>query len=58
LAASPDTGVNAGEVLKSLLAKAGGRGGGNPALAQGSLPSKQAMETVLRQLTAGADQPA
>ena len=51
LAASLDSGVNAGERLKSILAKAGGRGGGNAALAQGSVPSKEALESVLSQLT-------
>ena len=52
LAASPDSGVNAGELLKSVLAKVGGRGGGNAALAQGSLPSAEALESVLAQLAA------
>jgi alanyl-tRNA synthetase len=51
-AASPDSGVNAGELLKSILAKSGGRGGGNAVLAQGSIPSKEALESVLRELTA------
>jgi alanyl-tRNA synthetase len=37
LAASKDSGINAGQVLKEALAKAGGRGGGSPAMAQGSL---------------------
>ena len=37
LAASSDSGVNAGEVLKAALAEAGGRGGGNQTVAQGSL---------------------
>jgi alanyl-tRNA synthetase len=40
LAASPDSGMNAGEFLKGALAKAGGRGGGSATMAQGSLPSK------------------
>jgi alanyl-tRNA synthetase len=47
LAASADAGVHAGDLLKSILASAGGRGGGNPALAQGSLPSIQALERAL-----------
>jgi alanyl-tRNA synthetase len=37
LAASSDSGVNAGEALKAALAEAGGRGGGNSSVAQGSL---------------------
>jgi alanyl-tRNA synthetase len=55
LAASPsaskDSGVHAGDVLKRALADAGGRGGGNAALAQGSLPSKEALEQLVRSLT-------
>jgi alanyl-tRNA synthetase len=46
LACSKDSGVNAGDLLKRALTEAGGRGGGNPTLAQGSLPSKEALETV------------
>ena len=38
LAASPDSGVHAGERVKAALTAAGGRGGGNAGLAQGSLP--------------------
>jgi alanyl-tRNA synthetase len=44
LAASADSGVNAGEVLKAALAEAGGRGGGNATVAQGSLGSKESLE--------------
>jgi alanyl-tRNA synthetase len=51
LAASKDSGVHAGDVLKRALADAGGRGGGNAALAQGSLPSKEALEQLVRSLT-------
>jgi alanyl-tRNA synthetase len=55
LAASPsaskDSGVHAGDVLKRALADAGGRGGGNAALAQGSLPSKEALDQLVRSLT-------
>jgi alanyl-tRNA synthetase len=47
LAASPGAGMHAGDLLKSILASAGGRGGGNPTLAQGSLPSIQALERAL-----------
>jgi alanyl-tRNA synthetase len=46
LAASPDSGIHAGDRLKAALAAAGGRGGGNPALAQGSLPSADALSVV------------
>jgi alanyl-tRNA synthetase len=46
LAASADSGIHAGDRLKAALAVAGGRGGGNPALAQGSLPSADALNVV------------
>jgi len=51
LAASKDSGINSGEVLKRLLNAAGGRGGGNATLAQGSLPSKAALQELAESLT-------
>lgn len=39
LSCSGDSGVHAGNVLKSLLAARGGRGGGNAQMAQGGVPS-------------------
>jgi alanyl-tRNA synthetase len=39
LAASTDSGIHAGERVKAAVTSAGGRGGGNQALAQGSLPA-------------------
>jgi len=50
LASSEDSGVNAGTELKAALAAAGGRGGGSARLAQGSLPTAEALEPVLRAL--------
>lgn len=50
LAASKDSGINAGELLKAALTKAGGRGGGSAAMAQGSLPSKDSIDAVLADL--------
>lgn len=47
LAASSDSGVNAGEKLKAALTEAGGRGGGNATVAQGSVGSKEALERLL-----------
>jgi alanyl-tRNA synthetase len=47
LAASKDSGVNAGELLKAALTKAGGRGGGSATIAQVSLASKEAIEPFL-----------
>jgi alanyl-tRNA synthetase len=44
LAASPDSGMNAGEFIRSTLSKAGGRGGGSATMAQGSLPSKDLLD--------------
>ncbi|MBN8734089.1 MAG: hypothetical protein J0L64_26365, partial [Acidobacteria bacterium] len=54
IAASAATGLNAGAVLKPLLAAAGGRGGGSAALAQGSVPEAglDALEAELRKLLA------
>lgn len=46
LAASKDSGVNSGELLKALLAANGGRGGGNAQIAQGTLPSREALEKL------------
>jgi alanyl-tRNA synthetase len=43
LACSKDSGVNAGDLIKHALADYSGRGGGNATLAQGSLPSKEAL---------------
>ena len=50
LAVSADTGLNAGELLKTALAKHGGRGGGSAVLAQGSVASPQALASVLKEL--------
>ena len=50
LACSKDSGTNAGDWLKRALAEAGGRGGGNPTLAQGSLPSKESLSELAPKL--------
>jgi alanyl-tRNA synthetase len=47
LAASADSGVHAGERVKAAVTAAGGRGGGNQGLAQGSVPA-EALESVVR----------
>jgi alanyl-tRNA synthetase len=39
VAASKDSGINAGQWLKTALNAMGGRGGGSPSMAQGSLPA-------------------
>lgn len=46
LAASADSGIHAGERVKAAVSAAGGRGGGNQVLAQGSVPTAEALETV------------
>jgi len=43
LAASEDSGIHAGERVKAAATAVGGRGGGNPALAQASVPSRAAL---------------
>jgi len=50
LAVSADAGIHAGNALKAALAACGGRGGGSAQAAQGSLPSKEALEAVLAAL--------
>lgn len=41
LACADDSGVNAGALLKQLLPQFGGRGGGSPRMAQGTVPEEQ-----------------
>ena len=47
LSASDDSGLDAGRTLKAALADAGGRGGGSARLAQGTLPSRDALDRAL-----------
>ncbi len=42
--------VDAGAVLKPLLAKHGGRGGGNARIAQGTVPSADALDAIVNAL--------
>ncbi len=46
LAVSNDCGVNAGERIKAAVAAYGGRGGGSAVMAQGSVPTAEALERV------------
>ncbi|MFL6448862.1 MAG: alanyl-tRNA editing protein [Bryobacteraceae bacterium] len=46
IACSADSGVNAGAVLKQVLAEKGGRGGGSATLAQAKLPDETAIAAV------------
>jgi alanyl-tRNA synthetase len=50
LAASADAGMDAGKALKMALTEAGGRGGGNARIAQGSVAEAAALERVLEKL--------
>jgi len=53
LGASEDSGVDAGRLLKEQLATVGGRGGGSPRLAQGSVPDKASLERLVAALVSG-----
>ena len=50
LAASADAGVHAGNRVKEAVSAVGGRGGGNPAVGQGSVP-REALKGVVEALT-------
>ena len=47
-AASEDSGINVGVVLKAAFATCGGRGGGSPRFAQGTVPDAAGLEAVAR----------
>jgi len=55
LAASHDSGINAGAVLKESFAAVGGRGGGSATMAQGSVPSAAALEQTTQALLTRLD---
>jgi alanyl-tRNA synthetase len=50
LATGEQTGIEAGARLKAALEKYGGRGGGSARIAQGSLPSAEVLEALVRAL--------
>jgi alanyl-tRNA synthetase len=50
VAASADTGLHSGNLVKQAVAAHGGRGGGNAAIAQGSVPTRDALEAALKQI--------
>jgi alanyl-tRNA synthetase len=50
VASGPGTGIDAGAALKAALAEVGGRGGGSPKAAQGTVPDLGALQRVLDQL--------
>ncbi len=47
LAVSKDSGIDAGRWLKAALSALGGRGGGSPTMAQGSVPSEEALNQIV-----------
>ena len=47
LAASDDSGIDAGKLLKERLAPVGGRGGGSPRMAQGGVPDGSVLEPLV-----------
>ncbi len=47
LSAAPDSGIDAGSVLKETVSNAGGRGGGSSTMAQGVLPDQAQLDHVL-----------
>jgi alanyl-tRNA synthetase len=51
LAASADSGVDAGALLKTALSAAGGRGGGTARMAQGSVADRGGLEEVVAQVS-------
>jgi alanyl-tRNA synthetase len=52
VASSEDSGVDSGALIKPQLAAVGGRGGGSPRIAQGSVPNAEAVEQVVSSLLA------
>jgi alanyl-tRNA synthetase len=54
VAASDDSGVNAGELIRAAIIPLGGRGGGSARLAQGTVPSSDALVAALRALSPDA----
>ncbi len=49
LACSVDAGVDAGALLREILARTGGKGGGNARMAQGGVPSPEHLPAILRE---------
>jgi alanyl-tRNA synthetase len=57
LAVSKDAGLNAGNAVKQAVAAVGGRGGGSVQVAQGSVPSRDALNALLAELTSQLTRP-
>lgn len=54
LAASEDSAIHVGHLLRRVLAEVGGRGGGSPRVARGSVPHREALERVVGRLRRAA----
>jgi alanyl-tRNA synthetase len=54
LAASEDSALDAGKLLKERLASVGGRGGGSPRMAQGGVPDGAVLESLVTSLVSRA----
>lgn len=54
LAASADSGLDAGKALKAAVTAVGGRGGGSPRVAQGTVPDAAALERIATALLTAA----
>jgi alanyl-tRNA synthetase len=54
VACSADSGLDAGQVLRTVLAEAGGRGGGTAMLAQGNISDSKVVSVLRRQLGFGS----
>ena len=50
VAASADSGVDAGKLLKAALTEAGGRGGGNARIAQGAVPEAALLDLLVAKI--------
>jgi alanyl-tRNA synthetase len=50
MATAADTGIDAGQRLRTALQAVGGRGGGSPRVAQGAVPDPSQLHAVLEQL--------
>lgn len=55
LAASADSGLDAGKTLKAAVTAVGGRGGGSPRVAQGTVPDAATLERIATSLLTAAD---
>jgi alanyl-tRNA synthetase len=55
VAAAADSGKDAGTILKTALERIGGRGGGNPRIAQGKLPDAGAADAALAAVRAALE---